>query len=293
MSSSLKKKILIAAIALLAAAPVIAYIAIGRDARGFIRYYAWKAVSSRAGTGHRIPINDITLYYEIHGTGKPLLLMHGGLVFIETFYNQIPVLARKYMVIAPDSRAHGRTTDSSKPLGYHLMAEDMAALLKHLKVKKASIVGWSDGGIIGLDLAMNHPDLVERLVVIGANFNTGAMTAESNEMVKKMNPDTLEIKPVHDFYARIAPDPQHWPAFVDKIRTLWLTQPNYTAADLKKIKAPTLIILGENDSIRKDHGEEMERSIPGSKLLIIRGASHFVGMEKPDELNKAIIDFLK
>jgi pimeloyl-ACP methyl ester carboxylesterase len=292
MAAISKKKIIIVAAAILITAPIIAYIAAGRDTRGLINYYAWKTFSKESGKGRRVPINDITLYYEVHGSGKPLLLMHGGLVFIESFYNQIPALAKEFMVIAPDSRAHGRSTDSAQPLSYSLMAKDMAALLEKLKLKNVAVVGWSDGGIIGLDLAMNHPELVNKLVVIGTNYNTGGMTKESIDLTKKMSADTAEFKPARDFYKRIAPDPGHWPAFVDKIKTMWLTQPNYTPADLKKITAPTLIILGEKDMIRKDHGEEMRRNIPGSRLLIINGASHFVGMEKPDELNRAIIDFL-
>ena len=293
MATISKKKIIIIVTALLIAAPVIGYFAAGRDTRGLINYYAWKAFSTESGTGHRVTINDITLYYEIHGSGKPLLLMHGGLVFIESFYNQIPALAKEFMVIAPDSRAHGRSTDSARPLSYKLMAKDMAALLEKLKMKNVAVVGWSDGGIIGLDLAMNHPELVSKLVVIGTNFRTDGMTAEGLDMTKKMSPDTTELKPARDFYQKIAPEPGRWPVFVDKIKTMWLTQPNYTPADLNKIGAPALIILGEKDSIRKEHGEEMQRNIPGSKLLIIKGASHFVGMEKPDELNRAVIDFLK
>jgi pimeloyl-ACP methyl ester carboxylesterase len=293
MAAISKKKIIIIVSALLIAAPIIGYIAIGRDTRGLINYYAWKTFGRESGTGQRVPIDDITLYYEIHGSGKPLLLLHGGLVFIESFYNQIPALAKEFMVIAPDSRAHGRSTDSARPLSYKLMAKDMVALLEKLKLKNVAVVGWSDGGIIGLELAMNHPGLVRKLVVIGTNFRTDGMTAESLDMTKKMSPDTEELKPARDFYQRISPDPGRWPVFLEKVKTMWLSQPNYTPADLKKIGAPTLIILGEKDAIRKDHGEEMQRNIPGSKLLIIKEASHFVGMEKPDELNRAIIDFLR
>ncbi len=293
MAAISKKKIIIIAAALLIATPVIAYFAAGSETRGIINYYAWKTFNSNSGGGHRVPINDITLYYEIHGSGNPLLLMHGGLVFIESFYSQIPALAKEFMVVAPDSRAHGRSTDTARPLSYRQMAQDMAALLEKLKLKKVDIVGWSDGGIIGLDLAMNRPELVNRLVVIGANFRTDGMTQESLDMTGKMTPDTAEIKPARDFYERIAPDPGRWPVFLEKVKAMWLTQPNYSAMELGRIKAPTLIILGEKDSIRKDHGEELQRTIPGSQLLIIKGASHFVGMEKPDELNKAIIDFLK
>ncbi len=293
MVLSRKKKILIVLAALVIAAPVIAYFAAGRETRGIINYYAWKTFSRDSGTGQRFPVNDISLYYEVHGSGKPVLLMHGGLVFIESFYNQIPALAKEFKVIAPDSRAHGRSTDTARPLSYRQMALDMAVLLEKLKLKKVDIVGWSDGGIIGLDLAMNRPDLVNKLVVIGTNFNTAGLDPKGVEETKKMTPETAELKPARDFYERVAPDPGRWPVFFEKVRTMWLTQPDYAPSDLKKIGAPTLIILGEKDSIKRDHGEEMQRLIPGSRFLIIKGASHFVGMEKPDELNKAILDFLK
>ena len=293
MAITTKRKILFTAAAFIVSALIIGYFAAGRETRGIINYYAWKTFSRDSGKGHRVPINDITLYYEIHGSGKPVLLMHGGLVFIESFYNQIPALAKEFRVIAPDSRAHGRSTDTDRPLSYRQMSKDMAGLLDKLKIKKADIVGWSDGGIIGLDLAMNRPDLVNKLVVIGTNFNTAGLDPKGVEETKKMTPGTAELKPARDFYERVAPDPGRWPVFFEKVRTMWLTQPNYTPADLKNIGAPTLIILGEKDSIKKAHGEEMQRLIRGSRLLIIKGASHFVGMEKPDELNKAILDFLK
>lgn len=293
MAITVKKRIIISVLVLAIVAPVIAYFSVGRETRGIINYYAWKTLSRESGKGKRIPVNGISLYYEVHGSGKPVLLMHGGLVFIESFYNQIPALAKEFMVIAPDSRSHGRSTDTAQALSYRQMALDMAVLLDQLKIKKADIVGWSDGGIIGLDLAMNRPDLVNKLVVIGTNFNTAGLDPKGVEETKKMTPGTAELKPAKDFYERVAPDPARWPVFFEKVRTMWLTQPNYAPADLKKIGAPTLIILGEKDSIKRDHGEEMQRLIPGSRLHIIQGASHFVGMEKPDELNMAIIDFLK
>ena len=279
--------------ALVIALPAAGYLLAGKEARGMVRYLAWRAFSRDSGTGDRADLNGIRLYYEIHGSGEPLLLMHGGTAFIESFYGQIPALARRYRVIAPDSRGHGRSADAAGPLSYGLMASDMMALIEKLKLGSVDIVGWSDGGIIGLDLAINHPSAVKKLVMIGSNFRADGLSAASIEKMKKLTPDDPFLEGARSFYRRIAPDPSRWPVLIGKVKAMWLTQPAYTAADLAKVRAKTLVILGENDDIRREHGREMARLIPGARFVIIPGASHLVPMEKPDELNKVVLDFLR
>jgi pimeloyl-ACP methyl ester carboxylesterase len=288
-----KKKILIIAPTLLVAAAAAAFLAMGSDTRGIISYFAWKALSPRSGEGRYCTVNGHRIYYEVHGRGEPLLLLHGGTAFIESFFMQIPDLAGEFRVIAPDSRGHGRSPDSEEPLGYASMAADMAGLLKELKVEKAYVVGWSDGGIIGIDLAFRHPGLVKRLVVIGSNYRADGLTAGSIEFTKSMNADTGGLSDLRDFYRRIAPDPGHWPVLIGKIREMWLGQPQYTPADLARITAPTLIIAGEHDMIRKEHTLEMARLIRGARCEIVPGASHKVPIEKADLINEMIITFLK
>ncbi|HOD15125.1 MAG TPA: alpha/beta hydrolase [Spirochaetota bacterium] len=275
------------------ALPAAGYLLAGKEARGMVSYLAWRAFNADAGTGDRAEVNGIRLYYEKHGSGEPLLLMHGGSAFIESFYGQIPALAREYRIIAPDSRGHGRSTDGDGPLSYALMASDMLALVEKLKLGSVNIVGWSDGGIIGLDLAINHPSKVKKLVMIGSNFRTDGMSAESIAKLKTLAPDDPFLDDARRFYRRIAPDPDKWPVLIGKVKAMWLTQPDYTAADLAKVRAKTLVILGENDDIRREHGQEMARLIPGARLVIIPGTSHMAPMEKPDEVNRLVLNFLR
>jgi len=263
-----------------------------------VKYYLWKVFSGRSGKGQYANINDIKMYYEIHGEGEPLLLLHGGLGFIETFYNQIPNLAKEFRVIAVDSRGHGRTTDSDKPLSYSLMASDMVKLLEHLKIDSAHVVGWSDGGVIGIDLAINHPNRIRKLVVIGAHFRAEDMSDAFIQLIKSTTAETLEkddrFKVMIDFYKKMAPDPSHLPIFWEKIKHMWLTEPNYTEKELSNIKAQTLVLAGEDEEIvRLDHVRELSQAIPNAQLNVISDAGHSVPLEKPRLVNEAIINFLK
>jgi pimeloyl-ACP methyl ester carboxylesterase len=288
-----KKRILIIVPLVIVAAAFAVYIALGKDTREILSYFAWKAFSADSGKGRYADVNGHSIYYEIHGHGEPLLLLHGGTAFIESFYMQIPALAKEFRVIAVDSRGHGRSPDSAKTLGYASMAADMAALLDSLGIRRAFVVGWSDGGIMGIDLAFRRPDLVKRLVAIGANYRADGLTAGEIEKTKTMTADDEGLAPVRDFYGYIAPDPGHWPVLVEKVKAMWLAEPQYTNAELARITAPALIIAGEHDMIRKEHTLEMSRLIRGSRCEIIPGASHRVPLEKPELINGMIISFLR
>lgn len=288
-----KTGLIVAVVCLVIIVPLAGYLLSGRETRGLVSFFLWKAFSSESGEGRYAEINGARIYYEVHGRGMPLLLMHGGTVFIESLYNQVPALAGEFMVIAPDSREHGRSTGTTAELGYGVMAKDMCALLDGMGVGEVFVVGWSDGGIIGMQMAMSRPGLVKKLVTIGSNYRADGMTASSIAKIRSMGPDDADFAEVKDYYRRIAPEPDRWPVFFNRVRTMWLTQPNYSAADLERIAAPTLVILGERDDIRRDHAQEMARFIPNGKLEIIRDAGHLVPLEKPEELNRKIIAFLK
>ncbi|MBN1534582.1 MAG: alpha/beta fold hydrolase [Spirochaetes bacterium] len=288
-----KKRILVIIPALLVAAAAALYVAAGDETRGIISYFAWRALSPRSGEGHYCTLKGHRIYYEIHGSGEPLLLLHGGTAFIESFFMQIPALSSEFRVIAPDSRGHGRSDDVEGPLHYAAMASDMAALLKALEIEDAYVVGWSDGGIIGIDLASRHPDLVKKLVVIGTNYRADGLTAESIEFTRGMRADSPGLSEVRDFYRRIAPDPDRWPQLIGKVRAMWLREPNYTPADLGRITAPTLVIAGEHDMIRREHTLEMCRLIRGARCEIVPGATHKVPIERADLVNGMIVQFLR
>ncbi|MBV8175385.1 MAG: alpha/beta hydrolase [Verrucomicrobia bacterium] len=235
-------------------------------------------------------MNGIRLYYEIYGTGDPVVLLHGGLANIEYFGNQIPVFAREFQVIAVDSRGHGRSTRSDQPYSYRLMASDVLSLMDYLNVPKASFAGWSDGAVIGLDIAINHPERVEKLVAFAGNFSVSGLRGDASQSTTFR----LYSELVREDYKRLANTPDQYNDFVAALREMWRTQPNYSPQQLGSIKSPTLVIAGEYDeAIKRSHTEEMARLIPNCKLEILPGVSHFAMLQNPEEFNRAVLDFLK
>jgi pimeloyl-ACP methyl ester carboxylesterase len=234
-------------------------------------------------------VNGISLYHAVYGKGDPVVLLHGGLANSDYWGHQVPALAERYRVIVMDSRGHGRSTRDARPFGYDLMASDVLALMDHLGIGKASIVGWSDGGIIGLDIAMNHPERIDRLFAFGAN----SMVAGLKENVDQNPTFAAYIRRAGEEYAKLSPTPGEYDQFLAQIGAMWASQPNWTAEQLGRIEAPTVIADGEHDeAIRRDHTEELAREVPGAKLLILPGVSHFAMLQNPSEFNAAVLDFL-
>jgi pimeloyl-ACP methyl ester carboxylesterase len=252
-------------------------------ADGRLAFRVWRILSRESHGGDSVAVNDIRIYYETYGAGSPVLVLHGGLGSIEDMHHQIRALAARRLVIAPDSRAHARSTDSQAPLSYQLMADDMVKLLDALQLGRVDIVGWSDGGIIGLEIAMRHSDRIRRLVVIGANYDVDGL---------KQQP-SADVPPPPAFYRRNAPDPADWAVFHQKVVTMWRTQPHYTLEDLGRIRAPTLVIAGEFDAVWPEHTDQLARAIPGAEKAIIDGGTHFVLSEKPSVVNARILMFLE
>ena len=251
------------------------------DRLGRLNFRIWRAISSEAHGGRSAEINGVKLYYETFGHGLPaVVVLHGGLGSMVDMHNQIRSLAERRTVIAVDSRGHGKSSDGALPLSYGLMADDTFKLLEPLKLGPVDIVGWSDGGIIGLDLAMHHPELIHRLVVIGANFNP-------NGLVDSQAPDTLSESPVTTPAKKEELD-----TLQRKVTTMWHTEPHYTVQDLATIKAPALIIAGERDVVRREHTDALAKAIPGAHEVIIEDGTHQVPIEKPDLVDALILEFL-
>jgi pimeloyl-ACP methyl ester carboxylesterase len=193
-------------------------------------------------------------------------------------------------VIVADSRGHGRSTRNEQPYSYDLMASDYPALLDYLKIDKVALVGWSDGGIIGLDIAMKHPERLTKLFAQAANVT-----------VDGVKPDVMEAKTFAAYvdrcgadYKRLSKTPDQYDAFVQQISNMWATQPNWSDAELAKITVPTAIVLGDHDeAIKRDHTEHMAQAIPGAKLIILKSASHFAMLQDPKGYIQAVRDFLK
>lgn len=236
------------------------------------------------------PVNGIAMHYATFGVGDPVLLIHGGLGHGDLWGDQVADLAKDHLVIIADSRGHGRSTRTEAPFGYDLMASDYLGLLDYLKIDKVDLVGWSDGGIIGLDIAMTHPERLKHLFAQAANITTDgvdpavATNAVFGAYVGKMAAD----------YARLSPTPDQFDAFVTQISQMWASQPNWTNAQVAAIAVPTAVVLGEHDeAILRAHAEHMAAIIPGAKLVILPGVSHFAMLQAPGEYNAAIRAFLQ
>ena len=258
------------------------------------RLPAFPPMPKADASGHA-EVNDIDMYYAVYGGENTargtVILLHGGLGHSDIWGFQIPPLtAAGYRVVVADSRGHGRSTRSARPFGYALMAADVAALMRILNIGKAAIIGWSDGGIIGLELAMNHADKVSKVFAFGANTSVAGTRADatSNPVFNRyMNNMAAE-------YERLSPTPAEYETFVAQITEMWSTQPNYTADQLATIHIPVLIADGDHDeAIRQEHNREMVGLIPGAKLHIFHDASHFAFLQKPEQFNAAILEFLR
>ena len=218
-----------------------------------------------------------------------MLLIHGGLGNADVWGFQVPALAENHKVIVADSRGHGRSTRSDQPYSYALMADDYVALLDYLKIDKTALVGWSDGAIIGLDIAMRHPERLSRLFAYGANYTVEGFNASA--------PTTRSSTPRSRAPARTTPACHPRPASstpsMAQISEMWATQPNYTKDQLRAITVPTVIFDGDHDEgIEPAHTAEMAELIPGAKLVIMKDASHFAMWQKPDEFNATVLEFL-
>ncbi|HTR50260.1 MAG TPA: alpha/beta hydrolase [Kofleriaceae bacterium] len=246
-----------------------------------------------AHDGTYITVRGIKTYYETHGSGPPLLLLHGGTGSADDFDRNTPALAAHFRVITPERMGHGRTADvPDRPFDYHEMAEDMIAFMDAIHVAKADLVGWSDGGIVALDIAMHHPDRVGKLAVTGANFRVDGLAPEIVTWLRDVKPDDWP-KTMLDNYKRLSPDgAAHWPVVFERLRKMLLSQPSYTNEQLKTITAPTLVMAGDDDVIRIEHTIELARTIPGAQLCIYPGGGHFWFNKKADAFNAIILEFL-
>jgi len=237
-----------------------------------------------------VKVNGVDIYYAIYGDGPPVVLLHGGLGSSDYWGHQVPALvAANYKVIVMDTRGHGRSPMTSRKFGYNIFAQDLEALLAEIEQQFVSIVGWSDGAITGLQLALTKPNLVSKLFAFGANSTlSGLIPKGSKTPVFASYAARAKAE-----YARLSPDPKKWPQLVSDLGVMWRTQPNFTPQQLKTIKPTTAISDGEHDEIIKpEHTREMARQIPGSQLLILPEVSHFAMLQNPAQFNQALLKFL-
>ena len=226
-------------------------------------------------------IAGIPTYVEESGSGPALLYLHGATEWVGYSAELTALLAGRFRVIQPERRGHGRTPDVPGLLTFAAMTSDTAALIEHYGVGPVNVVGFSDGAIIGLLLAIERPELVARLVAIGPNARVDGLTDEALGWLEQVTPETWP-RECYDAYARLSPDgPGHWPVFLDKVVEMLLREPDISAGDLARITAPTLLIGGERDMVRQNHFLELHEAIPGSELCILPGVSHEVTTGEP------------
>jgi pimeloyl-ACP methyl ester carboxylesterase len=252
--------------------------------------------------------NDLNMYYEVHGEGPPLILLHGAYMTVEMMAPLTEGLAASRRVIVPELQAHGRTGDVDRPLSYEQMADDTAALMGQLELEQADVVGYSMGGGAALQLAIRHPSLVRRLVIISAGFRYDAMPAEAIAMFPSITPEMFAGSPMETEHQRLSPDPDGFPKLVEKLKTLDTTDFAWPEDDIRAIPAPMLIVLGDSDGVRLEHAVELFKlrgggvmgdlsGLPESQLAVLPGTTHFVPpgsgiLDRAEWLHAMIAPFL-
>lgn len=256
-----------------------------------------------ASNGSYVQVNGLDLYYEVYGTGHPLVMLHGGFGVTGMFAQLIPTLSETRQVIAVELQAHGHTADIDRPLRYELMADDVAELIKHLGHENADILGYSLGGGVALQTAIRHPELVRKLVLVATVYARDGWYPESLVGMAAMSTELLSGSFIQDAYLGAAPWPEDWPRLIDKMRQMLAEDYNW-GEDVAAIKSPALIIVGDADSVRLDHAVEMfglfgggkgdggMSGRPASQFAVLPNAAHWDVLFRADLLLPIIPPFL-
>ena len=238
-------------------------------------------------------VNGIKIWYASFGPknarSEPVSLLHGGLANANYWGNQVKSLQARYRIIVMDSRGHGHSSRDDKPYGYDLMASDVIALMDFLKIPKVAIVGWSDGAIIGLDIALNHPGRLTKLFAFAANSDpSGVADITSSPVFNAF------IARAEKEYEKLSPTPTEYKNFRAEIEKMWETQPNWTADDLARIAVPVWIVDADHDeAIKRENTEFMAGNIPNAGLLLQPEVSHFSFIQDPEQFTSDVLHFLQ
>ena len=244
----------------------------------------WKPMPEPASSG-MAEVNGISMYYATFGQGDPVLLIHGGMSSSEDWSAQVSDLMQDHLVIVADSRGHGRSTRDERPFSYDLMTDDYIALLDFLKIPKVDVVGASDGGIIGLDMAMRYPERLDDLFAQGANVTPDGVSFDA--------PPSAAAEAffgwMADDYKRLSSTPDQYDALSADLFALYEREPNWTDEQLATIKTPVTVAQSEYDElIKRSHAEHMAEVIPGAKLVILPAMSHPAALQAPEEYDAAV-----
>lgn len=239
-----------------------------------------------------VPAGALQMYCETQGQGRPLLLLHAGIATIQTsFEKSRSILVKRWMTIAVEQQGHGHTADIDRPLAYEKMVEDTAAVLRQKKDANADVFGWSDGGIAALGLAARHPDLVRKVATIGSGYNTDAWPPDFKARQAALKPDNPHTLPFRDAYKNVAPKPEDWPLLIEKVKSMWVGFKGWPDAEMRSLKAPLMVMLGDNDLIRPEHALELFRMVPSGRLAILPGSDHSAPVTRSDWVTAMLVDF--
>lgn len=247
-------------------------------------------------------VNGLEMYYEIHGAGRPLLLLHGSFMTVESFSPLLSGLATTRQIIVPELQAHGRTADIDRPMSYEHLADDAAALLRHLDIEQADVAGYSLGGGVALQLAIRHPALVRKLVLVSASLSKQGDYPEVASGIARITPELFDGTPWKETYLNVAPDPAGFPSLVERIKEM-SRRPKEWLDEARGIASPVFVVLGDSDGTKPEHAVEMFRlfgggvmgdlaGIPASQLAILPGTHHVGVLARSDWLVEMITAFL-
>ncbi|HEU4767160.1 MAG TPA: alpha/beta hydrolase [Pyrinomonadaceae bacterium] len=247
------------------------------------------AAQETKAKGEYAAVNGLKMYYEVHGTGQPLVLLHGSFVWATNY----PALAQGRQVILVDMQGHGRTADINRPFTFEQMADDTAALLKHLKIEQADVFGYGMGGTIGLGMAIRHPGLVRRLAICSAVYRNVLESYPQDilDAFKEMTPEKFAPKELKDPYDKMSPAP-NWKGLVAKIVRMEEDFKGFTKDEMKAIKAEVFIGAGDRYDVSLEHVVDMHSLIPKSQLAIFPNADHQLLFTNPDKILPQIKEFL-
>jgi pimeloyl-ACP methyl ester carboxylesterase len=246
---------------------------------------------------------DLELYHEIHGTGRPLVLLHGAMSTIETSFGAVlPAFAESRQVIAIEQQGHGRTPDVDRPLSYEQMAEDTAALLRQLGIEQADVYGYSMGAGIALEMAIRHPELLGKIAVASLAYSRAGFHPGLAEAIDEVTAEDLAGSVFEQAYMKVAPDPSEWPTLVAKCNALDRVFEGWSDDEIASIAAPALVIIGDSDIVRPEHAVELFRllgggvegvsaGLPRSQLAVLPGTTHLTVVERADWLVSMISAF--
>ena len=230
--------------------------------------------------GEYASVNGLKMYYEVEGQGRPLVLLHIGACTIEVCFGKLrPEFTKSWRTIAPELQGHGRTADIDRPLSMDQLTEDVATLLRRLKVQNADFFGASIGGSIALRLALKHPELVHKAVIFGVQYNNDGLVPGMLEHLKTLKAEDIPPR-FREGYAKVAPEPAKFPALVAKINAMVLAEKGLSPDDLKSIKAPILVMIGDSDFVRPEHAVEMYRLLPHAQLAVLPQSGHFAPIDR-------------